>query len=192
MSAGGVVFQEVVINDDDAVMMMLQFLSDNQVRLAEVYVETEAVGESHSHQYSYDDGFAGGYEWGGSSSNYQGGGYTRGYGEGGHNRQTVKLHYELGECSCQKYQNERIPCSHAMAVAKSITMNRNSLVSPYYPEIGSPVRIATSLRVIVISPSGRWNVWVSGRHRSAIAVSRSLSISIRKKWRNIPKPVLAM
>ncbi|CAL1404162.1 unnamed protein product [Linum trigynum] len=110
MSAGGVVFQEVVINDDDAVMMMLQFLSDNQVRLAEVYVETEAVGESHSHQYSYDDGFAGGYEWGGSSSNYQGGGY----------------------------------------------------------------------------------LWVSGRHRSAIAVSRSLSISIRKKWRNIPKPVLAI
>ncbi|CAL1410388.1 unnamed protein product [Linum trigynum] len=83
MSAGGVVFQEVVINDDDAVMMMLQFLSDNQVRLAEVYVETEALGESHSHQYSYDDGFAGGYEWGGSSSNYQGGGYTGGYGEGG-------------------------------------------------------------------------------------------------------------
>ncbi|CAL1373712.1 unnamed protein product [Linum trigynum] len=83
MSAGGVVFQEVVINDDDAVMMMLQFLSDNQVRLAEVYVETEALGESHSHQYSYDDGFAGGYEWGGSSSNYQGGGYTAGYGEGG-------------------------------------------------------------------------------------------------------------
>ncbi|CAL1387293.1 unnamed protein product [Linum trigynum] len=66
MSAGGVVFQEVVINDDDAVMMMLQFLSDNQVRLAEVYVETEALGESHSHQYSYDDGFAGGYEWHGN------------------------------------------------------------------------------------------------------------------------------
>ncbi|CAL1375211.1 unnamed protein product [Linum trigynum] len=83
MSAGGVVFQEVVINDDDAVTMMLQFLSDNQVRLAEVYVETEAVGESQTHPYSYDDGFAGGYGWGGSSSNYQGAGYTGGYGEGG-------------------------------------------------------------------------------------------------------------
>ncbi|CAL1411270.1 unnamed protein product [Linum trigynum] len=62
---------------------MLQFLSDNGMRQAEVYVETEAVGETHSHQYSYDDGFAGGYGLGGSSSNYEGGGYTGGYGEGG-------------------------------------------------------------------------------------------------------------
>ncbi|CAL1410461.1 unnamed protein product [Linum trigynum] len=83
MSTGGLVYQEVVINDDDAVTMMLQFLSDNGMRQAEVYVETETVGETHSHQYSYDDGFAGGYRWGGSSRNYEGGGYTRGYGEGG-------------------------------------------------------------------------------------------------------------
>ncbi|CAL1371874.1 unnamed protein product [Linum trigynum] len=83
ISAGGVVYQEVVINDDDAVTMMLQFLSDNVMRLAKPYVETEVVGETHSHQYSYDDGFAGGYRWGGSSSNYEGGGYTGGYGEGG-------------------------------------------------------------------------------------------------------------
>ncbi|CAL1412381.1 unnamed protein product [Linum trigynum] len=83
MSVGGVVYQEVVINDDDAVTMMLQFLSDNGMRLAEVYVETETVGKTHSHQYSYDDGFAGGYGWDGSSSNYEGGGYTGGYGEGG-------------------------------------------------------------------------------------------------------------
>ncbi|CAL1387894.1 unnamed protein product [Linum trigynum] len=83
MSAGGVVYQEVVINDDDTVTMMLEFLSDNRTRLAEVYVETEAVGETYSHQYSYDDGFAGGYRWGGSSSNYEGGGYTGVYGEGG-------------------------------------------------------------------------------------------------------------
>ncbi|CAL1395327.1 unnamed protein product [Linum trigynum] len=86
VSAGGVVYQEVVINDDDAVTMMLQFLSDNGMRLAEVYVETEAVAETHSHRYSYDDDFAGGYRWGGSSSNYEGGGYTGGYGEGGSSR----------------------------------------------------------------------------------------------------------
>ncbi|CAL1379770.1 unnamed protein product [Linum trigynum] len=83
MSTGRLVYQEVVINDDDAVTMMLQFLSDNGMRQAEVYVETEVIGETHSHQYSYDDGFAGGYGWGGSSSNYEGGGYTGGYGEGG-------------------------------------------------------------------------------------------------------------
>ncbi|CAL1376503.1 unnamed protein product [Linum trigynum] len=82
MSTGGLVYQEVVINDDEAVTMMLQFLSDNEMRQAEVYVETETVGETHSHQY-YDDGFAGGYGWGGSSSNYEGSGYTGGYGEGG-------------------------------------------------------------------------------------------------------------
>ncbi|CAL1389572.1 unnamed protein product [Linum trigynum] len=90
MSAGGVVYQEVVINDDDADTMMLQFLSDNGMRLAEVYVETEAVGETHSHQYSYDDGFAGGCGWGGSSSNYEGGSYTGGYGEGGVQATTVE------------------------------------------------------------------------------------------------------
>ncbi|CAL1382156.1 unnamed protein product [Linum trigynum] len=83
MSADGVVYQEVVINDDDAVIMILQFLSNNGMRLAEVYVEPEVVGETHSHQYSYDDGFAGRYEWGGSSSNYERGGYTGGYELGG-------------------------------------------------------------------------------------------------------------
>ncbi|CAL1384413.1 unnamed protein product [Linum trigynum] len=83
MSAGRVVYQEVVINDDDAVTMMLQFLGDNRMQLTEVYVETEAAGETHSHQYSYNDGFVGGYGWGGSSSNYEGGGYTGGYELGG-------------------------------------------------------------------------------------------------------------
>ncbi|CAL1406773.1 unnamed protein product [Linum trigynum] len=84
MSAGGVVYEKVVINDDDSVNMMIQFLSDNGLRLAEVYVETEPVGETHSHQYSCDDGFAGGYGWGGSSSNYEGGNYEGGTSAGGY------------------------------------------------------------------------------------------------------------
>ncbi|CAL1407246.1 unnamed protein product [Linum trigynum] len=78
MSVGGVMYEKVVINDDDAVTMMLQFLADNWMRLAKVYVETEAVIENHSNQYSYDDGFAGGYRWGGSSSNYGGGSFAGG------------------------------------------------------------------------------------------------------------------
>ncbi|CAL1384414.1 unnamed protein product [Linum trigynum] len=59
-----------------------------------------------------------------------------GGGRCGHNRQTVTLHLEslIGECTCQKYQNTRILCSHAMAVAKSITMSPHSLVSPYFTE----------------------------------------------------------
>ncbi|CAL1383600.1 unnamed protein product [Linum trigynum] len=83
MSADGIMYEKVVINDDDSVNMMIQFLSDNGLRLAEVYVETEPVGETHSHQYSCDDGFAGGYDWGGSSSNYGGGTSAGGYGWGG-------------------------------------------------------------------------------------------------------------
>ncbi|CAL1402022.1 unnamed protein product [Linum trigynum] len=83
MSADGIMYEKVVINDDDAVNMMIQFLSDNGVRLVEVYVETEPVGETHSHQYSCDDGFAGGYGWGCSSSNFGGGTSAGGYGWGG-------------------------------------------------------------------------------------------------------------
>ncbi|CAL1402582.1 unnamed protein product [Linum trigynum] len=83
MSADGIMYEKVVINDDYSVNMMIQFLSDNGVRLAEVYVKTEPAGETHSHQYSCDDGFAGGYGWGGSSSNYGGGTSAGGYGWGG-------------------------------------------------------------------------------------------------------------
>ncbi|CAL1385601.1 unnamed protein product [Linum trigynum] len=83
MSADGVMYERVDINDDDDANMMTQFISENGVRLAEVYVETEPVSETHSHQYSYDDGFAGGYGWGGSSSNYGAGSSAGGYGWGG-------------------------------------------------------------------------------------------------------------
>ncbi|CAL1389200.1 unnamed protein product [Linum trigynum] len=51
MSVGGVMYEEVVIDDDDVLSMMLQFLTDNRMQLAEVYVETEKVGETHSHEY---------------------------------------------------------------------------------------------------------------------------------------------
>ncbi|KAE8666449.1 Tubby-like F-box protein 5 [Hibiscus syriacus] len=41
------------------------------------------------------------------------------------------------------------------------------------PSTGSPRCIATSSSVIVHSPHGRWNVWVSGLHRSTKAEIRS-------------------
>ena len=46
------------------------------------------------------------------------------------------------------------------------------------PSIGNPYRIAISYRVIDISQVGKWNVWVSGYHRSTKEVTRLQSISI--------------
>ncbi|CAL1382558.1 unnamed protein product [Linum trigynum] len=54
MIAGGVIYEEVVINDAEVVSMMLQFLAHNMMQFAEVYVENEEVGETHSHQYSME------------------------------------------------------------------------------------------------------------------------------------------
>ena len=45
------------------------------------------------------------------------------------------------------------------------------------PSNGSPRIMATSCRVTVISPQGRWKVWVSGRQRSTKAVNRGPSIA---------------
>ncbi|CAL1390292.1 unnamed protein product [Linum trigynum] len=67
--------------------MMLHFLAENKIRLAEVYVETEDVGqggtssgcdgsEISSHHHSYGDGVAEGCKWGGYSSNYERGSYV--------------------------------------------------------------------------------------------------------------------
>ena len=43
------------------------------------------------------------------------------------------------------------------------------------PLMGNPMITSTSCNVIVISPCGRWNVWVSGRYRSTNAVINAWS-----------------
>ena len=62
----------------------------------------------------------------------------------------------------------------------SQTSSYTILVGPHttLPSIGNPVRIAISFRVIDISQVGRWNVWVSGCHRSTKEVTRLQSIFI--------------
>ena len=46
------------------------------------------------------------------------------------------------------------------------------------PSIGIPKRTSISYNVIVISPCGRWKVWVSGHHHSTKAVIKLWSISL--------------
>ena len=53
------------------------------------------------------------------------------------------------------------------------------------PWIRRPRRMATSYKVIVISPTGTWNVCVSGRHLSTSAVISGQSIAMWPK-RYIP------
>ena len=62
----------------------------------------------------------------------------------------------------------------------SQTCSHTILVGPHtaLPSIGNPVRIAIFCRVIDISQVRRWNVWVSGCHRSTKEVTRLQSISI--------------
>ena len=76
---------------------------------------------------------------------------------------------------------------YANAVVGGVTPSKLSQTCPQYklvgthttlPSIGNPVMIAISCRVINISQVGRWNVWVSNRHRSTKEVIRLQSISI--------------
>ena len=62
----------------------------------------------------------------------------------------------------------------------SQTASHTILVGPHtaLPSIGNLVRITISYRVIDISQVGKWNVWVSGYHRSTKEVTRLQSISI--------------
>ena len=56
------------------------------------------------------------------------------------------------------------------------------------PSVGSPKMTSTSSRVIDISPCGRWNVWVYGRHRSTRADIRQWSISLEGALNNPSSP----
>ena len=56
------------------------------------------------------------------------------------------------------------------------------------PSIGSPKMTSTSCRVINISPCGRWNVWVSGRHHSTRVDIRPWSISLDGALNNPSSP----
>jgi hypothetical protein len=48
-----------------------------------------------------------------------------------------------------------------------------------WPSMGRPRIMATSWSVIVASPHVRWNMWVSGRHRSTSAINAAESINGR-------------
>jgi hypothetical protein len=44
------------------------------------------------------------------------------------------------------------------------------------PSMGRPRIIVTSCSITVVSPHGRWNVWVSERHQSTRAIKAAESI----------------
>ena len=58
------------------------------------------------------------------------------------------------------------------------------------PSIGIPKITSTSCNVIVVSPCGKWKVWVSGRHRLTKAVIKLWSISLHEVLYNPSNPTL--
>jgi hypothetical protein len=72
---------------------------------------------------------------------------------------------------------------HAI-VLRRVREPRKKIMSPSRGDVDSlivrpahkrPNNITTSCRLTIISPTGKWNVCISGRHQSKIATSREES-----------------
>ena len=69
---------------------------------------------------------------------------------------------------------------------------RSVLPGTSNPSTGIPSITSISCKVIPISPWGKWNVCVSGRHHSTKAVIKAWSTSISGTLNNPVKPVASM
>jgi hypothetical protein len=62
------------------------------------------------------------------------------------------------------------------AMTESLHSTGDTVLETGAPSMGRPRIMATSCNVTMVSPHGRWNVWVSRRHRSTSAVNVAESI----------------
>jgi hypothetical protein len=65
------------------------------------------------------------------------------------------------------------------AVMESLHPAGGTIPETGAPSMGRPRIMATFCNITIVSPHGRWNVWVSGRHRSTSVVNTAESIISR-------------
>ena len=94
------------------------------------------------------------------------------------------LPYQSFFCHSPELQNQATPHTKSSKPPLPPTIDPTKIS----PSIGSPKMTSTSCRVINISPCGRWNVWVSGRHHSTRVDIRPWSISLDGALNNPSSP----